>query len=105
MIFVLTPLIVITGLSMSPQMDTVPGLVPGADRRPAVGAHAALHRDGVVRAVRAWCMCVMVVYAGPINEMRSMITGRFRVRYPSVETPAQPPAPSPVAPERENVHE
>ena len=24
---------------------------------------------------------LMVVYAGPINEMRSMITGRFRVRY------------------------
>jgi len=23
---------------------------------------------------------LMVVYAGPINEMRSMITGRFRVR-------------------------
>jgi hypothetical protein len=23
-----------------------------------------------------------VVYAGPINELRSMITGRFRVRYP-----------------------
>jgi hypothetical protein len=22
----------------------------------------------------------MVVYAGPVNEMRSMITGRFRVR-------------------------
>jgi hypothetical protein len=25
---------------------------------------------------------LMVVYAGPINELRSMITGRFRVRYP-----------------------
>jgi len=25
---------------------------------------------------------LMVVYAGPINEMRSMISGRFRVRYP-----------------------
>jgi thiosulfate reductase cytochrome b subunit len=23
---------------------------------------------------------LMVVYAGPVNEMRSMITGRFRVR-------------------------
>jgi thiosulfate reductase cytochrome b subunit len=23
---------------------------------------------------------LMVVYAGPINEMRSMITGRFRIR-------------------------
>jgi thiosulfate reductase cytochrome b subunit len=23
---------------------------------------------------------LMVVYAGPLNEMRSMITGRFRIR-------------------------
>ena len=23
----------------------------------------------------------MVFYAGPVNELRSMITGRFRVRY------------------------
>ncbi len=30
---------------------------------------------------------VMVVYAGPINEMRSMITGRFRVRYPGGAEP------------------
>jgi hypothetical protein len=26
---------------------------------------------------------LMVVYAGPVNELRSMITGRFRVRVTS----------------------
>ena len=33
----------------------------------------------------------MVVYAGPVNEMRSMITGRFRVRYPKDDVPPAPP--------------
>jgi hypothetical protein len=31
---------------------------------------------------------LMVVYAGPVNELRSMITGRFRVRYPVEEDDA-----------------
>jgi hypothetical protein len=25
---------------------------------------------------------LMVVYAGPLNHLRSMLTGRFRVRWP-----------------------
>jgi thiosulfate reductase cytochrome b subunit len=25
---------------------------------------------------------LMVVYAGPVNELRSMFSGRFRVRWP-----------------------
>jgi len=28
---------------------------------------------------------LMVVYAGPVNEMRSMLSGRFRVRHPHDE--------------------
>jgi thiosulfate reductase cytochrome b subunit len=28
---------------------------------------------------------VMVILAGPFNEMRSMITGRFAIRVPPVE--------------------
>jgi thiosulfate reductase cytochrome b subunit len=28
---------------------------------------------------------LMVVYAGPVNEMRSMLSGRFRVRWPRAE--------------------
>ncbi len=53
-IFVLTPLIILTGLSMSPQMDTVLGwflqLVGG--RQSAVGTHPGFRGDDPVRAVR-----------------------------------------------------
>ena len=28
---------------------------------------------------------LMVVYAGPVNHLRSMLTGRFRVRWPRGE--------------------
>lgn len=85
-IFVLTPLIVLTGLSMSPQMDTVLGgwltLIGG--RQSARTLHfvaMALFVAFIVIHV------VMVVYAGPINEMRSMITGRMRVRWPRGDAP------------------
>ena len=90
-IFVLAPLIVLTGLAMSPQLDTVLGwflqLVGG--RQSARTLHFAAMALFVLFAI---VHIVMVVYAGPVNEMRSMITGRFRVRYPNDEVP---PAPSP----------
>ncbi len=78
-IFVLTPLILLTGLSMSPQLD---GLVGGftalvGGRQSARTLHFAAMAGFVLFAV---IHVVMVVYAGPINEMRSMITGWFRVR-------------------------
>ncbi len=80
-IFVLTPLIVLTGLSMSPQMGPVLGgfidLVGGRQ------AARTLHFVAMALFVLfALVHVVMVFHAGPINEMRSMITGRFRVRYP-----------------------
>ncbi|MGH8032358.1 MAG: cytochrome b/b6 domain-containing protein [Luteimonas sp.] len=82
-IFVLTPLIVLTGLSMSPQMDTVLGwwlqLIGG--RQSARTIHFVVMALFVIFAI---VHVVMVFYAGAINEMRSMITGRFRVRYPRV---------------------
>ncbi len=78
-IFVLTPLIILTGLSMSPQMDGVMGgftqLVGG--RQSARTLHFLAMSSFVLFAV---VHLLMVVYAGPINEMRSMITGRFRIR-------------------------
>lgn len=80
-IFVLTPLIILTGLSMSPQLDSVMGgfieLVGG--RQSARTLHFIAMSLFVLFTV---VHVVMVVYAGPINELRSMITGRFRVRYP-----------------------
>lgn len=80
-IFVLTPLVVLTGLSMSPQMDSVMGgfieLVGG--RQSARTLHFISMSLFVLFAL---VHVAMVVYAGPVNEMRSMITGRFRVRQP-----------------------
>lgn len=79
-IFVVTPLIVLTGLSMSPQMDSVMQgfieLVGG--RQSARTLHfVALALFALFTLVHV----MMVVLSGPWNEMRSMITGRFRVRY------------------------
>jgi thiosulfate reductase cytochrome b subunit len=90
-IFGLTPLIILTGLSMSPQMDGVMGgfiaLVGG--RQSARTLHFTAMSLFVLFAI---VHVLMVVYAGPINEMRSMISGRFRIR----TGPASPsPSPSP----------
>ena len=78
-IFVLAPLAVLTGLAMSPQMDTVLGwwlqLVGG--RQSARTIHFVTMALFTLFAV---VHVLMVVYAGPINEMRSMITGHFKVR-------------------------
>jgi len=80
-IFMLAPLAVLTGLSMSPQMDSLLGwwlqLVGG--RQSARTIHFVVMSLFVLFTV---VHVLMVVYAGPINEMRSMISGRFRVRYP-----------------------
>ena len=66
---------------MSPQMDSVLGwwlqLVGG--RQSARTIHFIVMSLFVLFTL---VHVLMVVYAGPINEMRSMITGRFRVRYP-----------------------
>jgi len=83
-IFVLAPLAVLTGLAMSPQMDGVLGwwlqLVGG--RQSARTIHfIAMSLFVLFTLVHV----LMVVYAGPVNEMRSMLSGRFRVRYPHDE--------------------
>jgi thiosulfate reductase cytochrome b subunit len=87
-IFVLVPLAVLTGLSMSPQMDSVLGwwlqLVGG--RQSARAIHFIVMSLFVLFTL---VHVLMVVYAGPINELRSMISGRFRVRYPSADAPVE----------------
>jgi len=84
-IFGLTPLIVLTGLSMSPQLDPLMGgfieLIGG--RQSARTLHFIAMASFVLFAV---VHVLMVVYAGPINEMRSMITGRFRIRDDAAST-------------------
>jgi len=87
-IFVLAPLAVLTGLSMSPQMDSVLGwwlqLVGG--RQSARAIHFIVMSLFVLFTL---VHVLMVVYAGPINELRSMISGRFRVRYPRADAPVE----------------
>lgn len=92
-IFVLTPLVILTGLAMSPQMDTVLGwfLQSVGGRQSARTLHFVAMALFVLFTL---VHVVMVVYAGPINELRSMITGRFRVRYPKSDVV---PAPAPAA--------
>ena len=87
-VFVLAPLAILTGLAMSPQLDSVLGwwlqLVGGRQ------SARTLHFIAMALFVGFTLVHVlMVVYAGPINELRSMITGRFRVRYPRSETNAE----------------
>ncbi|WP_166208164.1 cytochrome b/b6 domain-containing protein [Cognatiluteimonas telluris] len=83
-IFVLAPLAVLTGLSMSPQLASLLGwwlqLVGG--RQSARTIHFIVMSLFVAFTV---VHVLMVVYAGPINEMRSMLSGRFRVRVPRGE--------------------
>jgi Ni/Fe-hydrogenase b-type cytochrome subunit len=77
-IFLLIPLMILTGLAMSPAMDAGwPWLLDiFGGRQSARSIHficaAAILLFIIVHLV-------MVVLAGPINEVRSMITGRFRV--------------------------
>jgi len=92
-IFVLAPLAVITGLSMSPQLDSILGgwldLVGGRQ------SSRTLHFIAMALFVLfALVHVAMVFYAGAINELRSMISGRFKVRYPVGSAPTAP-APSP----------
>lgn len=88
-LFVLIPLMILTGLAMSPGwLPSWPWLVD------LFGGRAS------ARSVHFICMSlivafvvvhlIMVVLAGPINEVRSMITGRFRL---PVDKKAKPPMP------------
>ena len=75
--FVLFPLIILTGLTMSPGMDAAwPWLLElFGGRQTARSIHfltmSALVAFFVIHII-------MVVLAGPINEIRQMITGRYR---------------------------
>lgn len=77
-IFVLLPLMLLSGLAMSPMMDAAwPWLVDlFQGRQSARSIHFIC-----AMAILAFILVhlVMVVLAGPINEIRSMITGWFRV--------------------------
>ena len=77
-IFVLIPLMILTGLTMSPAMD--------ANWTFLLDIFGGRQSARSIHFLCAWTIVaffvvhiVMVVLAGPINEVRSMITGRFRL--------------------------
>jgi thiosulfate reductase cytochrome b subunit len=75
---VLIPLMILTGLTMSPAMDaTWPWLLDLFGGRQSARS---------IHFIVAWLLVLfvivhllMVVLAGPVNEIRSMITGRYRL--------------------------
>ncbi|HEV2593871.1 MAG TPA: cytochrome b/b6 domain-containing protein [Sphingomicrobium sp.] len=77
-IFLFLPLMLLTGLTMSPAMDAAwPWLLEMfAGRQSARSIHFIC-----AMALLAFIIVhlVMVLLAGPLNEIRSMVTGRFRV--------------------------
>ncbi|SFV29452.1 Thiosulfate reductase cytochrome b subunit [Devosia crocina] len=75
--FVLFPLIVLTGLTMSPGMNaTAPWLLDlFGGRQTARTIHFAVM---VLLVLFFIVHVIMVVLAGPLNELRSMITGWYR---------------------------
>lgn len=75
--FVLFPLIILTGLTMSPGMDAAwPWLLDLFGGRQTA---RTIHFIVMVLLVLFFVVhVVMVVLAGPINELRSMITGHYR---------------------------
>lgn len=77
-LLILFPLIILTGLTMSPGMNSAaPWLVDlFGGRQTARTIHFAV----MVMLVLFFVVhIVMVVLAGPVNTMRSMITGRYRI--------------------------
>jgi Ni/Fe-hydrogenase b-type cytochrome subunit len=77
-IFVLLPLLIFTGLTMSPGMNAAwPWLVDLFGGRQSARS---------IHFIAAWALAaffiahiLMVLLAGPYNEIRSMITGRYRL--------------------------
>lgn len=77
-IFVALPLMLLTGLAMSPAMDAAwPWLLDLFGGRQSARSIHFLCAAGI--ALFILVHLIMVALAGPLNEIGSMITGRFRV--------------------------
>jgi thiosulfate reductase cytochrome b subunit len=77
-IFILLPLIILTGIAMSPGMNAAWGWV--LDLTGGRQSARSIHFIAAFLLLALTVVhLVMVVLAGPINEVRSMITGRYRV--------------------------
>jgi thiosulfate reductase cytochrome b subunit len=77
-VFVLLPLMILTGLAMSPGMDAIfPWLVDLFGGRQSARTIHFIAAGLMVLFV--FVHVAMVLLAGPVNELRSMITGRFAI--------------------------
>ena len=77
-LFVLLPGMILTGLTLSPGMNAaLPFLVDGFGGRQSARSLHFILAFGLVGFF--FIHIAMVVLAGPINEMRSMLTGRYRL--------------------------
>ena len=78
LLFVLLPVLVLTGLAISPGMDAAwPWLLVLWGGRQSARSIHFLAMAGTVAFILVHVL--MVILAGPINELRSMITGRYRL--------------------------
>lgn len=77
-IFVLLPLVILTGLAMSPGMNAAWGWIIDVTggRQSARSIHFIC---AMLLLLFILVHLVMVVLAGPVNEIRAMVTGWFRV--------------------------
>jgi thiosulfate reductase cytochrome b subunit len=85
-LFVLLPLMVLTGLSMSPSMNSILPFLPEVfgGRQTA----RTIHFTVMVLLVLFFIVhMLMIVAAGPINELRSIVTGWYRTDPPSGDQP------------------
>ena len=77
-IFILIPLMILTGLTMSPGMNAAwPWLLDIFGGRSSARSIHFIAAAGLV--VFIIVHLVLVIFAGPLNEVRSMITGRWKV--------------------------
>lgn len=77
-IFVLLPLMILTGLAMSPGMDAIfPLLVDLFGGRQSARTIHFIAAGLIVLFV--FVHVAMVLLSGPVNELRAMITGRFAI--------------------------
>jgi thiosulfate reductase cytochrome b subunit len=85
-LFILLPLMILTGLTMSPGMDTaLPFLLDIFGGRQTA---RTIHFIGMALLVLFFLVHIlMVLAAGPLNELRSIVTGWYRT---------DPPAPAPM---------
>ena len=90
---ILTPLVLFSGMAMSPQLDVAFNWLPAmfGGRQSARSVHFIL---AFGFASFTFGHIFMVLTTGVLNNMRSMVTGWYREKIPSHKEPSRSPAPS-----------